>query len=68
MRNQKSIYTKLSNKYNIPYQVIEVMCNSPFKFANKTITEFDPKPIMMAYLGKFKIKKRYAEEANSRQV
>ena len=68
MRNQTSIYTKLSNKYNIPYQVIEVICNSPFKFANKAITEFDPKPVMMAYLGKFKVKKRYEEDAKSRQI
>ncbi len=68
MRNQTSIYTKLSNKYNLPYQVIEVICNSPFKFANKAITELDPKPIMMAYLGKIKIKHRYEEEANNRHV
>lgn len=66
MKNYPSIYTVLSNKYNLPYQVIEVICNSPFKFANKTITELDPKPIMMAYLGKFKIKKRYEEDAKSR--
>lgn len=68
MRNQTSIYTKLSNKYNLPYQVIEVICNSPFKFANKAITELDHKPIMMAYLGKIKIKRRYEEEANNRHV
>lgn len=68
MKNYPSIYTVLSNKYNLPYQVIEVICNSPFKFANKTITELDPKPIMMAYLGKFKIKKRYEEDAKSRQI
>lgn len=28
MRNQVSIYTELSNKYNIPYPIIEVICNS----------------------------------------
>lgn len=65
MKNYPSIYTVLSNKYNLPYQVIEVICNSPFKFANKTITELDSKPIMMAYLGKFKIKKRYEKDAKS---
>lgn len=68
MRNQTSIYTKLSNKYNIPYQVVEVICNSPFKFANKAITELDLKPIMMAYLGKFKVKRRHEEDAKSRQI
>lgn len=68
MRNQTSIYTKLSNKYNIPYQVVEVICNSPFKFANKAITELDLKPVMMAYLGKFKVKRRHEENAKSRQI
>lgn len=68
MRNQTSIYTKLSNKYNIPYQVVEVICNSPFKFVNKAITELDPKPVMMAYLGKFKVKRRHEEDAKSRQI
>ncbi len=68
MRNQTSIYTKLSNKYNIPYQVIEVICNSPFKFANQSISNLDPKPVMFAYLGKIKIKKRYEEDAKSRCV
>lgn len=68
MRNQTSIYTKLSNKYNLPYQVIEVICNSPFKFTNDRITNFDPKSVMFAYLGKFKIKKRYEEDAKSRQI
>lgn len=68
MRNQTSIYTKLSNKYNIPYQVVEVICNSPFKFANKAITELDLKPVMMAYLGKFKVKRRHEEDAKSRQI
>ena len=32
-----SIYTELANKYNLPYQVIEVICNSPFKFAKHVI-------------------------------
>lgn len=68
MRNQTSIYTKLSNKYNIPYQVIEVICNSPFKFTNQIITDLDPKPVMFAYLGKIKIKKRYEEKYNAREL
>lgn len=61
-KREQSIYTCLSNKYNLPYQVIEVICNSPFKFTNKVITEFDPKPVMMAYLGKIKLKKRFLKE------
>lgn len=28
-QNKTSIYTELSHKYNIPYQVVEVICNHP---------------------------------------
>lgn len=55
-----SIYTELANKYNLPYQVIEVICNSPFKFAKQVIAdEGDDKDIMFAYLFKFKLKKKF---------
>lgn len=58
-----SIYTELANKYNLPYQVIEVICNSPFKFA-KTImsNDDDQKDIMFAYLFKLKMKKKFKNE------
>lgn len=62
MRNQVSIYTELSNKYNIPYPIIEVICNSPFRFTNSIISNLDPKPVRFSYLGKFKLKKRYEKE------
>lgn len=64
MRNQTSIYTKLSNKYKLPYPIIEVICNSPFRFINNAITNEDPKPIRMLYLGKFKLKKKYEKATN----
>lgn len=55
-----SIYTELANKYNLPYQVIEVICNSPFKFAKQIIADDnDYKDIMFAYLFKIKLKKKY---------
>ena len=57
-----SIYTELANKYNLPVQVIKVICNHPFLFASKKMSEGDTKPLMFAYLGKIKMKKRYAEE------
>lgn len=47
MKDQPSIYTKLSNKYNLPYQIIEVICNSPFRFTNEAITNQDNKPIRL---------------------
>lgn len=61
MKDQPSIYTKLSNKYNLPYQIIEVICNSPFRFTNEAITNQDNKLIRFTYLGKIKLKKRYEE-------
>lgn len=61
LRQKKtSIYTTLANKYNLPPQVIEVICNSPFKFAKKVMSDDnDKKDIMLAYLFKFKMKKKY---------
>lgn len=53
-----SIYTQLANKYNVPYQVVEVICNHPFKFASNIISDDeDEKPIMFSYLFKLKMKK-----------
>ena len=55
-----SIYTELANKYNLSYQVIEVICNSPFKFAKDIIAnDDDSKDIMFAYLFKIKLKKKF---------
>ena len=54
-----SVITQLANKYDIPAPVIEVICNSPFKFANRVIVNpEDTKPIMFAYLFKLKLKSR----------
>lgn len=55
-----SIYTELANKYNLPYQVIEVICNSPFRFAKQIMAnDDDNKDIMFAYLFKLKLKKKF---------
>ncbi len=59
-----SVYTELANKYNIPYQVIRVICNHPFLFASRKISEEDKKPLMLSYIGKIKMKKRYEQEDN----
>lgn len=59
-----SIYTELANKYNLPYQVIEVICNSPFKFAKMVMSNnTDQKDIMFAYLFKLKLKKKFKNES-----
>ena len=63
-KKDKSIYTKLANKYNLPYQVIEVICNSPFKFAKQVMADDkDDKDIMFAYLFKIKLKKKFKNES-----
>lgn len=59
-----SVYTELANKYNIPYQVIRVICNHPFLFTSRRISEADTKPLMFSYIGKIKMKKRYEQEGN----
>lgn len=65
IKRDRSIYTKLSNKYNIPYQVVEVICNHPFKFANTKISDTqDTRSIMFGYLFKIKLKKKYGKEGN----
>lgn len=62
---QLSVYTELGKKYNLPRQVIEVICNSPFKFAKEHISDNnDIKAIMFAYLFKIKPKKKYLYEIN----
>lgn len=61
--SQNNVYTILSNKYNIPYQVVEVICNHPFKFANTIISDKeDTKSIMFAYLFKLKIKNKFKDD------
>lgn len=58
-----SIYSSLSSEYNLPVNVIEVICNSPFKFAKQIIESGDTKDVMLAYLFKIKLKKRYKNES-----
>jgi hypothetical protein len=60
IKTHRGIYAELSQKYNIPLPVIEVICNSPFKFANNAIRENDTRAIMLAYL--FKIKRKKSHE------
>lgn len=59
-KKNTNIITQLSNKYQLPAPVIEVICNSPFKFAKDVISnDNDTKTIMFAYLFKLKLKKKY---------
>ena len=61
MAKKQNIYQQLASEYNIPQHVVEVICNSPFKFANKVMQDpEDTTPIMFAYLFKIKLKNYYA--------
>lgn len=63
IRKKSNIYLTLSKKYNLPVPVIEVICNSPFKFAKEKIADdANAKSIMFAYLFKYKLKKKYLNE------
>lgn len=56
---QSNIYRQLADRYDVPIQVIEVICNSPFKFTNKVMADpEDNRSIMLAYLFKIKLKNR----------
>ena len=55
-----NIYIQLANKYNIPHQVVEVICNHPFKFVNRVISnDEDTKTIMFGYLFIIKPQRKY---------
>lgn len=67
-KKDKSIYTKLANKYNLPYQVVEVICNHPFRFANRVIADdSDERVLMFGYLFKIKLKKKYEGRKANKQ-
>ena len=62
---KSSIYKELSEKYNLPIPVIEVICHSPFRFAKERIADDeDWKNIMFAYLFKIKPKRKHLDEIN----
>jgi hypothetical protein len=67
-KKKPTIYTTLANRYDLPHQVIEVICNSPFKFAKEVMAnDDDQKDIMFAYLFKIKLKKKYKDETDKQQ-
>lgn len=63
----RNVYTELSAKYNLPVNVIKVICNHPFLFASRRISELDNKPLMFTYLGKIKLKRRYEKDNKTKK-
>ena len=52
-----SIFKELSLRYCIPEPVIKTICQHPFMFASRIISDnADERPVMFAYLGKLKLK------------
>ena len=59
MELRTNIHSVLASKYKLPQNVIEVICNSPFKFTNKVMADpNDNHTVMLAYLFKIKLKTR----------
>lgn len=59
MELSTNIHSVLASKYKLPQNVIEVICNSPFKFTNKVMADpNDNHTVMLAYLFKIKLKTR----------
>lgn len=57
VKRDRTIFYEIGKRYNIPWQIAEVICVSPFKFANHKIKDpIDAKVIMFAYLFKIKPK------------
>lgn len=67
LAREKQFFKKLSREYDIPVNVLTVICNSPFKFAVDTMqSEKDMKDIMFAYLFKLKLKPRFKKHGTKK--
>lgn len=60
-----NIFSELSQKYNLPTQIIKAICIHPFLFANRKISQRDQRPLMFTYLGKIKIKKNHERQEDN---
>lgn len=56
---QTDIYRLLAKKYNISFIEARRICNSSYRFIRERMVEQDPKPILLAGLFRFKIKRKY---------
>lgn len=61
MNKVGDIFTTLSDKYGLHRSIIMEICAHPFRFSSRKIANpNDEKAMMMHYLGKFRIKRRYS--------
>jgi hypothetical protein len=57
---KSDIYTELSKKYSLHRNIIIQICNHPFVFGSRRISDdSDEKSIMYPYFGKIKLKNRF---------
>ena len=55
----RDIHSILAEKYGISKQVVMLICNHPFIFAKRVITDLDDeKPLMFHYFGKIRLKRK----------
>ena len=60
-------YSKMAKVHNIDAKFIEAICLSTFNYLREAIeSDEELKPIMLAYLGKFKLKKNFEKDKTKR--
>ena len=60
------IIKELSEKYNLPKEVIEKIIRSPFKYTVQVMAKGEFKPIRHPYLGVFAVKPGRLDKLNSK--
>lgn len=56
---QNDIYRLLAKKYNLSFIEVRRICNSNYRFIRDKMVEQDNKPILLAGLFRFKMKRKY---------
>ena len=60
-------YSQMAKKYDIDAKFVEAICLSPFKYIRDAIeSDEELRPIMLAYFGKFKLKKNFENDKTKR--
>lgn len=58
-----NFFLTMSKKHNLDIRIVENVCLSSFKYLKEAIkNEEELKPIMLTYLGKFKLKKQFEKD------
>jgi len=62
-------YRKISEKYNIPIEVAQKICDSQFDFTKSVISKGSDEPVYLQYIGRFFVypnRRRYVKERQER--